>query len=86
MGVRIAQTKLATFYITKGDVQRARVIYDDMRIEPLPRIRKIKEMIINTREEEFWEITPRGVNFNFMPPERREAMMQFFSWFEKDTV
>jgi hypothetical protein len=86
MGVRIAQTKLATFYITKGDVQRARVIYDDMRIEPLPRIRKIKEMIINTREEEFWEITPRGVNFNFMPPERREAMMEFFSWFEKDTV
>ncbi len=83
IGVRIAQAKLAGFYLLKGDIELARVIFEDMKIEPYSRIAKIQEIIFNTKEEEFWEITPRGINFNYVAPERREALQEFFSWFAK---
>lgn len=82
IGVRIAQAKLAGFYLLKGDVELARIIYDDMKLEPLARIEKIKEIIFNTKLEEFWEITPRGVNFNYVSTDRREALVEFFQWFQ----
>lgn len=81
IGVRIAQVKLAGFYLLNNEKELARVIYEDMKIEPLNRIQKIKEIIFNTGEEEFWEITPRGVNFYYVSPDRREALLEFFSWF-----
>lgn len=86
IGVRIAQAKLAGFYLLKGDIELARIIYDDMKIEPYSRISKIQDMIFNTKDEEFWEITPRGINFNYVAPERREALQEFFSWFSKAQV
>lgn len=84
IGVRIAQAKLAGFYLLKGDIELARIIYEDMKIEPYSRICKIQDMIFNTKDEEFWEITPRGINFNYVSPERREALLEFFSWFSKN--
>jgi hypothetical protein len=84
IGVRIAQVKLAGFYLLNGEHELARIIYNDLKVEPKTRIQKIKEIIFNTKEEEFWEITPRGINFYFLTPERREALLEFFSWFEKN--
>lgn len=81
IGVRLAQTKLAGFYLLKGETAMAKVIYEDMKAEPVHRIYKIKELIESTTEEEFWEITPRGVNFNYVSPERRKALETFFGWF-----
>ncbi|MDP3683211.1 MAG: hypothetical protein Q8S01_04690, partial [Ignavibacteria bacterium] len=83
IGVRIAQVKLAGYYLLKGDKELARIIYQDMTVEPSGRIEKVKDVIFNTTNEEFWEITPRGINFNYVPPERREALREFFSWFEE---
>jgi hypothetical protein len=84
IGVRIAQAKLAGFYIMKGDLEFAKIIFEDMQIEPISRINKIKETIFQTTDEEFWEITPRGVNFNYVEPEIKAALVQFFGWFEKN--
>lgn len=81
IGVRIAQVKLAGFYLLKGECGLARIIFEDMQVEPVARIKKIKDTIFNTRDEEFWEITPRGVNFNYVSRERRTALEEFFSWF-----
>ncbi len=83
IGVRIAQVKLAGFYLLKGERDLARLIYEDMKVEPMDRILRIYELIYTTTVEEFWEITPRGVNFYYLPPERREALKEFFEWFEK---
>lgn len=83
IGVRIAQAKLAGYYIMKGESELARIIYDDMIIEPIERIRKIKQTIYETKDKEFWEITPRGVNFNYVEPKIKESLQTFFSWFEK---
>ena len=84
IGVRVAQTQLAAFYLLKGAEDMARRIYEDMNVEPMSRIKKIEEIIFSTTNEEFWEITPRGINFYYVPPERRQALKQFFSWFAHD--
>ena len=83
IGVRIAQVKLAGFYLLNGEKELARLIYEDMKVEPMERILRIYELIYTTTVEEFWEITPRGVNFYYLPPERREILKEFFEWFEK---
>lgn len=83
IGVRIAQSRLAGYYLLRGETELARLIFEDMRIEPMHRIQKIKELIFNTEDAEFWEITPRGINFYYVSPERRYALLEFFGWFEK---
>lgn len=83
IGVRIAQSRLAGYYLLRGEIELARLIFEDMRIEPMHRIQKIKELIFNTEDAEFWEITPRGINFYYVSPERRYALLEFFGWFEK---
>jgi hypothetical protein len=82
IGVRIAQVKLAAFYITKKRPDLAKIIFCDMHAEPLKRIRKIHELIEMNTNQEFYEITGRGVNFFYVSEERRVALREFFSWFE----
>lgn len=85
MGVRVIQSRLAAFYLINNDEKNARLIYEDMKVEPLGRINKISQMINNTKREEFWEITARGINFYYLPPDRKEALKKFFSWFDEIT-
>lgn len=86
IGVRIAQSKLASYYLLNNRPDLARIIYEDMKIEPPQRIQKIREIIWSSKEEEFWEITPRGINFNYLSDDRREALERFFGWFSNRPV
>lgn len=86
IGVRIAQTRLAGFYLIHNERDLAKTIYEDMSEEPIERIRKIRDIIYGTKDEEFWEITPRGVNFYYLPPEYKEALKEYFEWFEENNV
>jgi len=81
IGVRIAQVKLAGYFLLHDEVELAKLIFNDMKVEPKSRIKKIREIIYSTNIEEFWEITPRGVNFYFIPEDRKEKLQQFFEWF-----
>ncbi|MBK7866320.1 MAG: hypothetical protein IPJ75_04605 [Ignavibacteriales bacterium] len=83
VGVRVAQIRLAGFYMLNNEEELARRIFDDLKEEPIERIHKIRNLITNTQHEEFWEITPRGINFYYMPPDRRDALTTFFSWFDE---
>ncbi len=83
IGVRIAQVKLAGFFLLRGEEELARLIYEDMKVEPIDRIHKIYEFIYTTTVEEFWEITPRGINFYYVEPERKKALEKFFKWFDE---
>jgi hypothetical protein len=81
-GVRKAQLKLATFYLTRGDEASARVIFDDMRGELASRLASIRSELAGITARDFWEISDRGVNFDYLEPERRAALDTFFEWFQ----
>ncbi len=80
-GVRKAQIKLAAYYLFHADVAAAREIYRDMAEEQAARLISIREELLAVESPYFWEITDRGTNFDWMPPECRSRVLEFFSWF-----
>ncbi|HMV69676.1 MAG TPA: DUF2254 family protein, partial [Myxococcota bacterium] len=81
-GVRKAQIKLATFYLQHGEEVLARRIHADMGREDPARMRGIREEIESTPGRWYWEVSDRGVNFDWIEPERRAWMTVFFRWFD----
>ncbi|ANP44632.1 DUF2254 family protein [Candidatus Viadribacter manganicus] len=80
MGVRKAQVKLAAYYILTEQEERARAIADDMRAEPLDRLQLVRRQLENVANKDFWEITDRGRNFEYMPPKQRACLETYFAW------
>jgi hypothetical protein len=82
-GVRKAQAKLAAFYLSRGDTEYARRIFDDMRREPDERLRSIYGELSHIQEPEYWEVSDRGINFDWLPEDQRAHLDTFFGWFRK---
>lgn len=82
-GVRKAQVKLATYYLVKGDVRLAKAVFRDMEHEQPQRLASIRDELLGVASSEFWEISDRGENFDYLDPERKRQMLEFFSWFPK---
>ena len=80
-GVRKAQLKLATYYLLHDDEPLARLVFEDMRNERRERLASIRDELMAVQSPEFWEVSDRGVNFDYLPPERKEQLERFFSWF-----
>jgi hypothetical protein len=80
-GVRKAQIKLATYYLQKGERDLAERIFRDMRDERPDRLRSIKAELLSVTTNEFWEINDRGGVFEYIDPERRRYIEDFFAWF-----
>ena len=78
-GVRKAQVKLATFYMSKDALTHADRICADMRGEKPERMASIRAELVAVNEKEFWEVTDRGVNFDFLDPSRKEKLDEFFA-------
>ncbi|MEM1413977.1 MAG: DUF2254 family protein [Myxococcota bacterium] len=81
-GVRKAQCKLATHYLVTGAEHLAREIYRDMETERHDRLASIRDELLGVQSAEFWEISDRGVNFDYLSPARKRELLTFFSWFE----
>ncbi|GAB4509944.1 MAG: hypothetical protein Tsb0020_26760 [Haliangiales bacterium] len=80
LGVRKAQVKLATYFLSRGDVDKARLVANDMSAEPVERLEVIYDQLERVESKDFWEIIDRGRNFEYMPPAQRDQMTTFFSW------
>jgi hypothetical protein len=81
-GVRKAQIKLATHYLTRGREDLARRIYDDMKAESAERLDGIRRQLEAVDSAEFWEVSDRGINFEYWPDDRRAQLSVFFGWFD----
>ncbi len=81
-GVRKAQVKLAAYYLTVGEPAKARRIRDDMEPEPRDRLRAIRDELERVESKDFWEIIDRGRNFEYMPPEQKARMREFFAFLD----
>ena len=80
-GVRKAQIKLATYYLTHGEEALARTIYEDMQNELAGRMISIQKELLSIESPDFWEVSDRGVNFDYLEPERKAVLDTFFGWF-----
>ncbi len=78
-GVRKAQVKLATFYMVKDAFPQVDRICADMRGEKRERMASIRDELAAVTEKEFWEVTDRGVNFDYLDPARKEKLDGFFA-------
>ncbi len=81
-GVRKAQVKLASYYVSVKAEDRVSVILADMASESRERLRAIRDELVQVESKDFWEIIDRGRNFEFMPEAQRAAMLEFFGRFE----
>ncbi len=82
-GVRKAQIKLATYYLKQGEIEMARRIWHDMADERAERLRSIRDELAAVENEEFWEISDRGGNFDYLDPDRKAMLPTFFGWFSE---
>ena len=80
-GVRKAQVKLATFYLLENAEELARRVWEDMRHESAERLRSIRDELVGIVAKDFWEVSDRGGNFDYLEPERKEMLKVFFGWF-----
>jgi len=80
-GVRRAQVRLATFFLARGEKEIARRVWRDMESEQTERLVSIRDELLGEDRPDYWEVTDRGVNFAYLPPERRAWIPEFFSWF-----
>ncbi len=83
-GVRKAQVKLATYYLTHGAEDLARAIFKDMRGELPARLASIREELAGITSKDFWEVSDRGGNFDYLEPKRRAQLKKFFGWFSSN--
>lgn len=68
-------------YQMKGEESLAREVFDDMSGERPERLASIRNELLAVKSSEFWEISDRGVNFDYLPPKRKRRMLEFFGWF-----
>lgn len=80
-GVRKAQLKLATFYLANGAENLAREVFKDMRTENVGRMCSIRDELMAIKSKDYWEVSDRGDNFEYLPPDRKEMLLTFFEWF-----
>jgi hypothetical protein len=80
-GVRKAQLKLASYFLLRGDEKLAREVFHDMQDEQPARLASIRDELLHVQSKEFWEVSDRGVNFDFLTPERKRELIRFFGWF-----
>jgi hypothetical protein len=80
-GVRKAQAKLATHYLLRGRPHLSAKIFQDMTRESVNRLRSIRDELLAVTSKEFWEVTDRGTNFDFLDAARKDKLRQFFAGF-----
>jgi hypothetical protein len=84
VGVRKAQAKLGAYYLALGQKERAARIAWDMREEPESRLHAIESQLLKVDSREFWEITDRGRNFEYMDEPERAQLPAFFALIGKN--
>jgi hypothetical protein len=76
-GIRKAQVKLATYYLSVGAEAQARTIAADMAGESSELLRSLCDELGRATSPHFWEIVDRGRNFEYLPQVQRAQLPAF---------
>jgi len=79
-GVRRAQTKLATYYMSVGEDAKARMIAEDMRDMPPEALLAIRDDLVHAPPPHFWEIVDRGRNLHYLKESEHDQLDRFLGW------
>ncbi len=79
-GVRRAQTKLAVYYMSVGEMDKARLIAEDMRDMPAALRDGVRDDLVQAPPPHFWEIVDRGRNLHYLKDDEREQLDTFLGW------
>ena len=79
LGVRRAQIQLATFFLARGDEAPARRIAADLASEGRGLLLAARQELEREGSPQYWEVTDRGANFAYLPPERRAKLGEVFA-------
>jgi len=80
-GVRRAQLRLAAFLLERGDLERAERVHADLASESPELLEAVRAELLSEQRPMYWEVTDRGVNFAYLPPERRHWVADIFEMF-----
>ena len=80
-GIRKAQAKLAAYYLLRQMTAPAQRIFADMALETPDRLRSIRDELLSITSKDFWEVTDRGTNFDYVDEPRKARLREFFGWF-----
>jgi len=86
LGVRRAQMQLATFFLARGEEAPARRIAADLATEKRDLLMTARDELEREVSPQYWEITDRGANFAYLPPERRAMLGELFALVGKGPV
>ncbi len=74
LGVRRSQMQLASLFLVRGEMERAQRIAVDLATEPASRLRNVWQQLTRAQSPQYWEFTARGINFSYLPEERRAVL------------
>lgn len=80
--VRMAQTRLAVYYLAAGEESSARVIAEDMRDMPASMKTSVRNQLEQESPPHFWETVDRGRNLHYMREAEREQLDTFLAWLD----
>jgi hypothetical protein len=82
LGVRRCQLQLATLFMQRGDEDRVERIVEDLKEERIGRLQRLRQGLETEDRPQYWELTDRGSNFSYLPPDRRRYLGPLFARLE----
>lgn len=79
-GVRLAQTKLAVYYLAAGEEAKARLVAQDMCDMSADVKASIREELAEESPPHFWEVVDRGRNLHYLTGPERAKLDTFLGW------
>ncbi len=78
MGVRKSQLILSAYLNSQGEDDLLHLIVEDLKNETYENLIKWRDMLLNVKDKKFWEITDRGINFEYIDEEQKQSLRNFY--------
>jgi hypothetical protein len=78
-GVKKAQAILASCFLLRGDLDEAQRIRESFLGLDGAYITALKNDLMRITREEYWEVSGRRINIEYVPPVQREKLAEFFA-------
>jgi hypothetical protein len=80
-GIRQTQVTFATDLLLAGDTKNAKCIYKCMEDDATEVLQGVYNDLKYVEEQDFWEVSERNTNIDFITEEQKKELETFFRWF-----